>query len=252
VRPEPSFYIGYRKATPADLARFNRAVAASLSLVVVLGVALIASLQGGLGMGQFEFGNVRAFEGVLYQQPAPVLRVATRSGPTYALLVGPGKFGIPEELRAIDGKKIRFEGTLIYRDHMTMIEVTEPGTVEILGEPGAGEARGAVERIGPVSVVGEIVDTKCYLGAMRPSHGKVHRACAIRCLSGGVPPAVLVRDAWGRDAVWVLASADGGKLDFDIEWTARPVAISGDLDMQETLPVLRVKAMRLITTADES
>jgi hypothetical protein len=246
VKPEPSFYIGYRKTTPADLARFNRAVAASLALAVVLGVALIASLQGGFGMGQFEFGNVRAFEGVLYQQPAPALRVATRAGPTYALLVGPGKFGIPEAMRGIDGKKIRFDGTLIHRQGMTMIEVTRPETVEVLGEPGAGEARGATERIGPVTVAGEIVDTKCYLGAMRPSHGKVHRACAIRCLSGGVPAAVLVRDAWGRDAVWVLTSADGGKLDFDIEWTARPVRISGELEMQETLPVLRVQSMELL------
>ena len=61
---------------------------------------------------------------------------------------------------------------------------------------------------------------------------------------------IVVEDAWGRDAVFVLTAADGGKLDFDIEWTGRPVRIRGVLDRQESLPVLRVQEMELITNKE--
>jgi hypothetical protein len=243
---EPSFYIGYVKKTPPDLARFNRSLVIALAAVLIPGVALLAALQGPFGMGQFEFGNVRTFEGVMYQQPVPVLKISSDKAPTYALLVGPGKFGIPESLRNVDGKHVTFEGTLLHRQNMSMIEITKPETFRELD--GVSGERAGTETIGPVTVDGEIVDTKCYLGAMRPSRGKVHRACAIRCLSGGVPPGVLVQDPWGRNAVFMLTAEDGGKLDFDIEWAARAVRIKGVLMMEEDLPVLRVKDMELLTT----
>ena len=38
------------------------------------------------------------------------------------------------------------------------------------------------------TLIGEIVDSKRYLGVMNPGNGKVHRDCAVRCLSGGIPP----------------------------------------------------------------
>ena len=44
------------------------------------------------------------------------------------------------------------------------------------------------EKLGINSIKGEIVDSKCYFGAMRPGFGKTHRACAVRCISGGIPP----------------------------------------------------------------
>jgi len=40
--------------------------------------------------------------------------------------------------------------------------------------------------------VGEIVDSKC-LGVMTPGQLTTHRACAIRCISGGIPPVLHVR-----------------------------------------------------------
>jgi hypothetical protein len=62
---------------------------------------------------------------------------------------------------------------------------------------------------------GEIVDTKCYLGVMTPGEDKVHRGCAVRCISRGVPPAFLVRDA----------SADSRILSFGPATTAGRWAI---------------------------
>jgi len=57
-----------------------------------------------------------------------------------------------------------------------------------------------------VELTGEIVDSKCYLGVMNPGNGKVHRDCAVRCISGGIPPAFLVRDADGRSKILLLTN----------------------------------------------
>jgi hypothetical protein len=41
---------------------------------------------------------------------------------------------------------------------------------------------------------------------MNPGNGKVHRDCAARCLSGGIPPALLVRDAGGSPRTVLIAN----------------------------------------------
>lgn len=56
-----------------------------------------------------------------------------------------------------------------------------------------------------VEVSGEIVDSKCHLGAMNPGDGLTHRECATRCLRGGIPP--LLATATGEV---LLLTADGG------------------------------------------
>jgi hypothetical protein len=54
-------------------------------------------------------------------------------------------------------------------------------------QPPLDQLEGLGQSMGPVSLVGEIVDGKCFSGVMKPGKGKVHRGCAIRCISGGVP-----------------------------------------------------------------
>jgi hypothetical protein len=80
---------------------------------------------------------------------------------------------------------------------------------------------------------------------MRPGHGKVHRACAIRCLSGGVPPGLLVRDELGGSVVFLLAGRDGEPLDYNIQWAARPVQAQGVLELNNGVPVLKVQNMEM-------
>ena len=45
---------------------------------------------------------------------------------------------------------------------------------------------------------------KCYLGVINPGNGKVHRDCAVRCLSGGVTPVFATNDFNGRPTILVL------------------------------------------------
>ena len=94
--------------------------------------------------------------------------------------------------------------------------------------------------------VGELVDTKCFLGVMRPATGKVHRGCAVRCLSGGAPPALLVRDEQGNGVALLLASLNDQPLDIEWELAARVLEVEGDLELHAGTPVLRVQSWRLM------
>ncbi len=77
---------------------------------------------------------------------------------------------------------------------------------------------------------GEIVDSKCYLGAMKPGAGRVHRACAQICLEGGIPPVLVVRDASGKERHYVLTSQEGGPVHREVlPFVAEPVSVAGSV-----------------------
>jgi hypothetical protein len=81
-----------------------------------------------------------------------------------------------------------------------------------------------------VTLRGEIVDSKCHLGVMNPGEGVVHRDCARRCLSGGIPPMLAVRDGHGRKALIVLVSESGRAVGRELSAIAgRPVEVTGRL-----------------------
>ena len=42
--------------------------------------------------------------------------------------------------------------------------------------------------LGSLEARGEVLDPKCFFGVMKPGEGKIHKSCAIRCISGGIPP----------------------------------------------------------------
>jgi hypothetical protein len=246
-QPSDEFYVGYVDRAPAGLARFVKRVVALLAVGVVGLFGLMASTQGPQPTGVFEFLEPREFEGVLYAEPLPYLRMTSPGGGvSRLLLVGFGKFGAPEAYLQHDERKVAFRGNLIYRAGLAMVEMNDPESFRELGPPGPDEGRSRSGPIGEVRLTGELVDTKCWLGVMRPATGKVHRGCAVRCLAGGIPPGLLVRDPAGNADVFLLVGDDGGRLDFDPQWAARTVSVRGRLETADGLPVVRVSELGLM------
>jgi len=94
--------------------------------------------------------------------------------------------------------------------------------------------------LGKQTLVGEIVDSKCFLGVMNPGQLTPHRACAIRCISGGVPPVLLVRQKDGPAAYLLLVSTDGKPVNKAVlNLVAEPVEITGEVQRQGELLILR-------------
>ena len=130
-------------------------------------------------------------------QPFPTLLVA-RPGEigqqdkySRYLLDAPGKHGADDLVATFDGKQVRLQGQLIYREGGTMVEIA-PGSIAVIDATPTVPA--TTRDLGTVTLTGEIVDSKCYLGVMNPGQGKVHRDCAGRCLSGGIPPIFVTTD----------------------------------------------------------
>lgn len=148
-----------------------------------------------------------------------------------------GKRGAAEQVEGFDGKSVRLRGSLIYRDDKTMLEI-EDGSLEILDE--ASVVLVPETYIGRRTLIGEIVDSKCFLGVMKPGNLKPHRACAARCISGGVPPVLLVRDQEGMATYYLLVSEDDEPVNEQvIHLIAEPVEITGSVSLRGGLLTLR-------------
>lgn len=244
------FYIGYIPKAPAGVAKFRARIAIALALAVPAVAAAIAFAQRPQPDGVFEFGVAREFEGVLYETPVPMLHLERPlefpGAPAVSdlLLVNAGKFGLPAYARGREGSRVRFKGSLIHNDALAMIEMNDAQSFTVLGPPSEAEERGNVEGLDRVKLIGELVDSKCYLGVMRPGAGKVHRACAVRCLSGGVPPALLVRGA-DADYAIVLAGADGLPMTYDPAWAGRIVSVEGRLNRFGDFQAIYVEWLKL-------
>ena len=236
------FYIGYLPQAPAGIGRLAAAVTALSVLAALLLGALWTGAQATFATSSFEWGVATPLEGVIVLDPAPML-VLERPGSagieprSRFLLTIAGKNGAGDAMRAFDGRRVRLEGALIHHAGRTMVEV-DPSTIELLAGA-AAPALAAPEQLGEATLTGEIVDSKCYLGVMKPGRMKPHRACAVRCIAGGVPPVLLVRDETGSAATYLLTGPDGESLGPDIlDRIAQPIEIRGRVCRHDDLLVL--------------
>ena len=239
------FYIGWEtKATPGIGKTVRRAVVALLLIALLLAVALAIS-QRMIGASVFEWGNVKIFSGILQATPYPHLlvpRPGNADGQSHFstyYLVAPWKFGLkPETIAPFDGKSVTLKGTLIYRGDQTMIEVAE-NSIQLEKTNSTSVALPKIISLGRQTLTGEIVDSKCFLGVMNPGQLTPHRACAIRCISGGIPPVLLVRQENGPPIYLLLVSADGKPVNQQVlDLIAEPVEIIGEVERQGELLVL--------------
>lgn len=238
------FYIGYEDKPPRALSRLLGRVALGLAAILVVVVGVLAASQSPAEPGNYEFGVEKSFEGILVEGPLPLLQVGTSPGSfTNYLLVGSGKFGLPDFARSHGGQRVQFRGSLIQKGTAVMIEMNNPLSFAVVKTPSNEMA--SDHEIGQVSLIGELVDTKCYLGVMRPGAGKVHRSCAARCLSGGVPPGLLLRDSAGNSLVVMLSGDGTSKLEIDPQWAARFIRVEGRLLTRGNVPVLEVRRLDL-------
>jgi hypothetical protein len=75
---------------------------------------------------------------------------------------------------------------------------------------------------------------------MNPGQLTPHRACAIRCISGGIPPVLLLRSQNGPAVYLLLVSANGKPVNQQVlDYVAEPVEITGEVERQGDFLILR-------------
>jgi nitrite reductase/ring-hydroxylating ferredoxin subunit/DMSO/TMAO reductase YedYZ heme-binding membrane subunit len=243
--PPDEFYVGYRKVAPPMLGNFTRRLARGL---LAGGVALSlthASTQERFDPGTFEFGNPRAFAGRVAVDPYPMLAVTPpgapdqRPEPSRFVLVGFGKAGAEAEIEGLEGRNVELDGTLIYRDDMTMVEVA-PASAAPTDDHSHEGSTVDNESLGEQTLAGEIVDLKCYLGVMKPGRGKPHRACATNCIRGGIPPVFVVSDGSGASRHFLLVDEQERAVNERVlGFVAEPIRITGRVVRRDNLYYLK-------------
>lgn len=207
------FFIGWAEPGPRTRRNFLGLAALATTLGGAAGLAL-GRVSTPPGNGAWDSEDVRVFAGVASIAPYPMLRTLNDDGqPRTYLLASQGKCGVESRIRAYADQPARLRGSLLKRGDHAMIALAD-GTNWMETLQGAVDPRLAIPADVPlreVTLSGEILDAKCWYGAMRPGHGKPHKTCAALCIRSGLPPALF---AFGDDARLhpvLLASETGAK-----------------------------------------
>ena len=198
----------------------------------------------------FQLGNVSEISGIYHSVPVPILEVSDELPEGFSnnvLLVGFGKFGaegimngIQSNEGSLERRNITLQGTMIYGDGKVVLELTRKNKslVSINSETLLPEVE-AVQVARAFTGVGEILDPKCYFGVMKPGEGKIHRSCAVRCISGGIPP-VFRSGSIGNYSYHILTGPNGQKINKEIlDFVGRPVSLTGTSFTQNGWGVLK-------------
>ena len=208
---DDEFYIGYEPVMPPGLGRRVRIAVALAALALLSMAVVVTGVQQPLATSAFDYGHRQAWTGLLVRTPAPALLVPVPHGYRRFWLVGRGKHGADEAIGTMREGWTTVTGTLISRDSWRMIEIASAQASA--APPDAPAPPSAADDDGrELAVRGEIVDSKCFLGVMNPGERVVHRDCAIRCLSGGVPPMLAYTTEDGRQDLAVIVDGRGRLL----------------------------------------
>ncbi len=216
------FYIGYLDKAPSGVASHIKKVVVGLVVLTLFLAWLLASQQQGFASSTYQYAVVSEITGILSNSPVPAVKVyqGTAHGKPIIQsipLVQFGKIGGQNLTKAWEehlGSWVTIKGHLIYYDGKALLEVTDAGHIEPASPPkGYAEFTLADLHYDQTTFIGEIVDAKCYFGVMKPGHGKPHRACAIRCISGGIPAVLKVRDKLDRVNYHLISMKEGNGSD---------------------------------------
>lgn len=235
------FFIGWSPDTPKPDRRAFMIGGLGLGISGLAGGGILAAYQMSPGPGTWNQGDIREFTGIAAADPYAMLRTSDlANAPTTALLGCLGKCGVAARIASYAGKQVIVRGSLIQRGRHAMIAVIDgPDWIEPIDAPVPDNlAFPDAEPLGDITLSGEILDTKCWFGAMRPSEGKVHKACASLCIRSGLPPAFFARDESGRSALMIMSDGDAKYGDDILPLVAEPVRLRASLSRRGDLLML--------------
>ncbi|MCA9294602.1 MAG: hypothetical protein KDA20_12385 [Phycisphaerales bacterium] len=227
-----AFYVGYLPLPRAHRRALRIYIPTLIACIAVLGVAF-AFAQRDPGPGAWDTSRLREWTGRLQALPYPVLIDDTDG--SALLVVEQGKHG-PRQAAHTSGHA-RLRGWLLERNGRRMIELDPAEDALRISAPTTTPPPRAP---GPVvELVGEILDAKCYLGAMKPGDGKAHKACATLCIQGGIPPMLYVDEPSGHRRHYLIIAPDGlSAADIVLPFIGEPVSIRGRLAKLADLDLL--------------
>jgi len=239
------FFIGYAGRAGRRLRTFLAVVgAATVTAVVLLGVALSAAVDDPGDGAYVDLPDGATLRGVVTREPYPLLHLPPDAGHPlgHALLLGgEGKNGAAIS-DGLVGPMVEAAGAVFRRGGVEMLQLGDTPTIV---PDAAASAPRAPEQLGRWRITGEICDGKCYAGAMRPGRGLAHRACANLCIYGGLPPIFVATGPIAGSSFLLLADAEGRAVSDAVrDLLAVRLEIEGDVERRDDLLMLRADLAR--------
>ncbi|MGK7925731.1 MAG: hypothetical protein AB4290_10875 [Spirulina sp.] len=244
-RSNDEFYVHYGKIPPGYLRHLFWVIPLLVAIAIALGF-ILPGIHTQFNNGRSHGLASDEFIGLVETQPVPHLLVPrsgdTRNSANYSryLMMSFRKASLSDDfLQENEGKWLNVKGTLFNRNTLAGIAVST-GRTQPAEEPANAPEIDRDISLGEFSLVGEIVDSKCYPGVMKPGRTHTHRGCAIRCISGGIPP-VLVVESENKEKLYFLLADRKGKAVNDriLDKVADPLRITGEVIQRGDLFILQ-------------
>lgn len=237
-RSDQPIYVGYLPI-PHRHRRFLAVALPGLALVAGAVAITVGAAQRDPGPGVWSDGEAVSLRGVVAERPYPA--IVTSDGELW-LLVEMGKRGAQERIAGAAGAAVEVTGWPLRREGRRMLELA-PGAESVRRLGDDIEAPSAPsQNTTAVTLTGEIVDSKCFLGAMKPGDGKAHKACATLCVTGGIPPVLVTFGADGSTTgFYLITDAAGDSANaLAAPLLGEPVEVVGLLERWADTRVIRV------------
>lgn len=248
---DEDFYVGYLP-TPKRHRAFLRAFVPLTLWAFVAVAALFLKSFRPAGEGVWETGQLQEWRGVVRFSPYPTLVVDMQDGKLFEwLLVESGKVAADQRAEFFEDKYTIVRGFELRRGGRYMIEIM-PGHEGMIA-PVDGEEIGEVpvKVTGRTTVVGEILDSKCFLGAMKPGDGLTHQACARLCIDGGIPPMLVVHESARTRNYFLLTDAEGGRANEMVrDYVGVPVEVTGEVSIRGYTNAFALESIRRVDKDD--
>ncbi len=265
------FFIGWanNRKNVFKVSRFSAFLA--MLFIALIGIVLSSSQQK-LSTFTIDYNNVQKIDGWLSIKPVPNLKIIDGrdeyGNPIFKtiLLMDAFKFGADAVVKKVlDGDSIKYVTLTGYlssnikacsdtssqeckdlcsqcitgTNNNQVMEI-ENGRYSIKATKAPVAAlENNITNLGLQTLRGEIIDPKCYFGAMNPGQGKPHLSCAARCISGGIMP-VLKFEVNKQKKYAVLVGLNGEKINSELlNYIGVPVEIKGNLSLMDNWGILK-------------
>lgn len=258
---QDEFYVPYIEGSigPKTKRTVKRFVLIAV-LIIVLGAVIFSAFQNPFKNSSFELTSTTSITGTFHEQPYPMLSVEIDdSRYKNIVLLGFGKSSvnpyleqIRTEVNDLNGQTLTIEGNLIYYNGKTLMQITSDEKVS-LGPKDKSQIPGSAKGLGEMTLEGEIIDPKCYFGVMKPGKGKIHRSCAVRCISGGIPPVLATTDENSISEYYLLTDMAGNAINGQVlPYIGKPASITGIVERLEDWYVFRIDVADIVVNGKDS
>jgi hypothetical protein len=246
---QDDFFVGYLP-TPKAIAGFYRLAIPLIALIGLTVGAWIAMGQQSAGQGIWDVSEKQEITGFLTVDPYPVIHLVGEDQRS-VILVQQGKHSAFDKAHPFADSWVSISGYAITRGDWSMLEI--PPSSDFVREASNSSLNLSPELLGEITLQGEIIDSKCFLGVMKPGYGKTHRACAAMCLLGGMPPMFVVKSTTGERFGYLLTQEDGTSASLElVNNVAVPVSLTGQLEKRGDMLYIRYDKSRVtrLSTAE--